>query len=311
MPLPPPPADLLAQIKSKQRPTEDGNTAAAAASASNSSSLPKRGVGGPPNNALLAAIQAKSNGDNNNKLAKPQTKAAVPAAAPADSTEIIPSDQLFMYNPSNESFQFNLTSNFTEPKLLREEESNNTVIVVVPLAPCVYRMTDYTYTKKEPILLSRCINKLNVLRCLQRECDQLNLLLENRLSPSSSSSSSSINNNNNNVGTVEEDELSKTRFMELLSNCGVYQKISELMLQCCNDTKQMIMEEGAGKKIHVPQVRVDGLLEFLQKIEELCPSLAVAREEIKNTQSVSFHPGKEDSIASLFSFSYNNVRLVC
>lgn len=289
MPLPPPPADLLAQIKSKQRSPEDGN---ATASASNSSSLPKRSVGGPPNNALLAAIQAKSN----NKVAKPQTKAAA-----ADPTEIIPSDELFMYNPSNESFQLNLTSNFTEPKLLREEGSNNTVIVV-PLAPCVYRMTDYTYSKKEPILLSRCINKLNVLRCLQRECDQLNLLLENRLS---------INNNNNNVGTIEEDELSKTRFMELLSNCGVYQKISELILQCCNDTKQKIMETGGGggggsvgKKIHVPQVKVDGLLEFLQKIEELSPSLAVAREEIRNTQSVSFHPGKLDSIASLFSFSY-------
>jgi hypothetical protein len=302
MPLPPPPADLLAQIKSKQRSTEDGNTAAASAS-NDSPSLPsKRSVGGPPNNALLAAIQAKSNGDNNNKLAKPQTKPQTKAAA-ADPTEMIPSDQLFMYNPSNESFQLNLTSNFTEPKLLREEGSNNTIIVV-PLAPCVYRMTDYTYTKKEPISLSRCINKLNVLRCLQRECDQLNLLLENRLS---------INNNNNNFGTIEEDELSKTRFMELLSNCGVYQKISELILQCCNDTEQkMIMEEGGGgggggsvgKKIHVPQVKVDGLLEFLQKIEELSPSLAVAREEIRNTQSVSFHPGKEDSIASLFSFSY-------
>ena len=296
MPLPPPPANLLAQIKSKQRSTEDGNTTAAASASNDSPSLPKRSVGGPPNNALLAAIQAKSNGDNNNKLVKPQTKSAAPTAE-EDPTEIIPSNQLFMYNTSNESFQFNLTSSFTEPKLLQEEESNNTV-VVVPLAPCVYRMTDYTYTKKEPILLSRCINKLNVLRCLQRESDQLNRLLENRLSPSSSST------NNNAVGTIEEDELSKTRFMELLSNCGVYQKISELILQCCNDTKQMIMEkgEGAGKKIHVPQVRVDGLLEFLQKIEELCPSLAVAREEIKNTQSVSFHPGKRDSIGSLFSF---------
>lgn len=295
MPLPPPPADLLAQIKSKQRLSpEDGN---AAASASNSSSLPKRSVGGPPNNALLAAIQAKSNGDHN-KLTKPQTKAAA-AAAVADPTETIPSDQLFMYNPSNESLQLNLKSDFTEPKLLREE--SNTTVIVVPLAPCVYRMTDYTYTKKEPILLSRCINKLNVLRCLQRECDQLNLLLENRFSPPPS-----ININNNVGGTIEEDELSKTRFMELLSNCGVYQKISELILQCCNDTKQMIMEEvgegGRGKKIHVPQVKVDGLLEFLQKIEELSPSLAMAREEIKNTQSVSFHPGKRDSIASLFSF---------
>ena len=272
MPLPPPPANLLAQIKeAKKSSSEDGFTSRS--SSSSSSANPGR------SNALLAAIQA-----------------AQAAAASVDQSAV-PSDKLFIYNNSAESFQFNLKPIPTEPKLLE----NNNEIIIVPLAPCVYRMTDYTYSKKEPILLSRCINKLNVLRCLQRECDQLNILLEGRLSPSLTRSG---------VGTIEENELGKTRFMELLSNCGVYQKISELIIQRCNSVSDRVAKmnkvagDDDGKKICIPKVTVDGLSDFLQTIEDLVPSLAAAREEIKNTQSVSFHPG----LGELFS---PGAKLVC
>lgn len=281
MPLPPPPAALLAQIKKKSSPAESEE------SSSNNSDVPKP-------NALLAAIQAKqaaaaaassSVNQNGGNIHKPSIKPNNNSTSSSNNNSTtIPSDKLFIYNETNESLQFNLTPHHTEPKLLTKT-TNNEIIIIVPLAPCVYRMTDYTYTKKEPIRLSRCVNKLNVLRCLLRECDQLNLLLEGRLSSG---------------GTIEEDELGKTRFMELLSNCGVYQKISELIVQRCNAVSDVVAQRNttgavvAGNEdtvLSIPKVTVEGLANFLQTIEDLVPSLQVARTEIATTQSVSFHPG--------------------
>eukprot|EP00986_Skeletonema_menzelii_P002509 scaffold678_cov146-Skeletonema_menzelii.AAC.17 len=288
MPLPAPPAGLLAQIKKKSS-SENEDTS--------NNRAPK------PNNAnaLLAAIQAKqaaasasaSSADQNISRYKFKSDSAT-----ADST--IPSDKLFIYSESHDdsqqSFLFNFNPLHTEPKLV---EATNEIIV--PLAPCVYRMTDYTYTKKEPILLSRCINKLNVLRCLLRECDQLNILLESRLSSPRG-------------GTMEEDELGKTRFMELLSNCGVYQKISEMIIQRCNAVSDRVAkmntngtaagDDNGNRLYSIPKVTVGGLSEFLQTIEDLVPSLHLAREEIASTQSVSFHPG----LGELFS---PGAKLVC
>eukprot|EP00985_Skeletonema_marinoi_P024880 scaffold17737_cov108-Skeletonema_marinoi.AAC.2 len=266
MPLPPPPANLLAQIKANKSSPENQDTSSGA-------SKP---------NALLAAIQAKQAAAASvDQSSSSSNKSSFKSKSTTASESAVPSDKLFIYNESKESFQFNLIPHHTEPKLV---ENNNEIIV--PLAPCVYRMTDYTYSKKEPILLSRCINKLNVLRCLLRECDQLNILLEGRLSPPRG-------------GTIEEDELGKTRFMELLSNCGVYQKISELIIQRCNAVSDRVAMRNKGAaaaaggdddRLCIPKVTVDGLSDFLQTIEDLVPSLNLAREEIKNTQSVSFHP---------------------
>ncbi len=291
MPLPPPPANLLAQIKAKnQSSSNDVDTSS----------------GAKPPNALLAAIQAKQTAAaaasaHHSSSNTPSSNKSNKSAALESESAAVPSDKLFIYNDTNESFQFNLTPHHSEPKLVVVVE-NNTNEIIVPLAPCVYRMTDYTYFKKEPILLSRCINKLNVLRCLQRECDQLNILLEGRLSQRGGRGGGG-------GGTIEEDELGKTRFMELLSNCGVYQKISELIIQRCNDVSDRVaannrMATREDQNICVPKVLVDGLSEFLQTIEGLVPALANAREEIKNTQSVSFHPG----LGELFS---PGAKLVC
>lgn len=135
--------------------------------------------------------------------------------------------------------------------------------IIIPLAPCAYRMTDYTFAKQEPLLLDRCVAKLNVLRCLQRECGVINeLLVSTRAS-------------------MEEDELGKVRFMELLSNCGVYQKVSELILQ----------NVGNGVSAKPIMIVVDGLDTFLDAIEKQVPSIAAAREEIEFSQTVSFYPG--------------------
>jgi len=279
MPLPPPPANLLAQIKAKKSSSSEDDYLM----------CPR------PNNSLLAAIQAKQTvaaASVDHSSSSPKSNKTTPASE--SSAAVLPSDNtLFVYNDTHKSFQFNLTPQHTEPKLRHDDNQNNEI--VVPLAPCVYRMTDYTYSKKEPILLSRCINKLNVLRCLQRECDQLNLLLEGRYNSGGGGGRG---------GTIEEDELGKTRFMELLSNCGVYQKISELIIQRCNDfsdrvvAKQMMKaarddddDDNDERIMCIPQVQVDGLSDFLQTIEDLVPSLANAREEIKINQSVSFHPG--------------------
>jgi hypothetical protein len=48
---------------------------------------------------------------------------------------------------------------------------------------------------------------------------------------------------------------------------------------------------GDNNPYQIPQVRVDGLDEFLEELEKLNPSLEKARGEIEETQTVSFYPG--------------------
>lgn len=90
------------------------------------------------------------------------------------------------------------------------------------------------------------------------------------------------------TGSLEKEELGKIRFMELLSNCGVYQKVSELILREC---ATFVSSGQKHVPSPVPQVRVDGLDDFLEAIEELVPALRQARDEIRDTASVSFYPG--------------------
>ena len=147
--------------------------------------------------------------------------------------------------------------------------------------------------------------KLNVLRCLSRECDNLNNLLWHRFSPTDE------NYHHRHSHTIEEDELGKARFMELISNCGVFQKVSELILQRAGQVADAVttaQRNGPSTEtdnnndknpnpFRIPQVRVEGLTEFLQTIETLVPDLQKARDEIEQTQSVSFYPG----LGELFS----------
>jgi hypothetical protein len=180
------------------------------------------------------------------------TKAATPSSSQTTQTKIH-DGKLFHYDESQEAFLFDLSSTAT-PILAEDSYGQADTDIVVPLAPCVYRMTDHTLAKKEPVLLRRCVLKLGVLRCLARECDNLNQLLWHRLHPKKSQAAqlkvpklwedgkddkqdeagkslSQSQQHDGLGGSIEEDELGKARFMELLSNCGVYQKVSELLLQ--------------------------------------------------------------------------------
>mmetsp|Transcript_58525 Transcript_58525/g.143179 ORF Transcript_58525/g.143179 Transcript_58525/m.143179 type:complete len:877 (+) Transcript_58525:96-2726(+) len=207
-----------------------------------------------------------------------------PPSAATTATSVCPDDKIFIYDTDIESFLFNFSNKEPAPTLVTDQYGNQSVDILVPLAPCVYRMTDYTFAKKQPILLKKCIAKLNVLRCLQRERDNLNRLLWHRFTDSSHP-------------TLEEDEFGKARFMELLSNCGVYQKVSELVLSRTSEVTQDIKhdtptgDDKTKNPFRIPQIHVDGLDNFLEMVDELEPALKVARDEIANTQSVSFYPG--------------------
>jgi hypothetical protein len=254
---------------------------------------------------------------------------------------------LFHYDESLQAFLFDLKTQqrrATTPILTRDLFGNEDTDILVPLAPCVYRMTDYTLAKKEPILLEHVILKLGVLRCLQRECDTLNHLLQHRIYPQhqqANTTTTTTNGSNGSTptpefvklwndndednngsskpapttqesaqrwqggGSIEEEELGKVRFMELLSNCGIYQKVAELVLQraqkACdavaaaqNANANAIINNNNNNNnnpFRIPQVRVDGLDDFLNKVETLYPSLQQARDEIQQTQTVSFYPG--------------------
>lgn len=294
MPLPPPPAGLLDQIGNKAK--AGAGSASEAAGADAAGSTKRENIFGGGNNALLAALQSRqAKAAGNGAAASGASKSKSDAGASSSGwkkkqnnvSSPVPPGKLFIYSEEMESFQFDLTSSDAiNARLATDARGNASTSIVVPLAPCVYRMTDYTYSKKEPILLSRCVNKLGVLRCLERECTTLNALIKARLEGG---------------GSMEEDELGKARFMELLSNCGVYQEISELIVRRCNDASDRVSKsKGSGKddgeedgqnSFGIPTIRVDGLSEFLNKIEELYPALATARDEIANTQTVSFHPG--------------------
>lgn len=295
MPLPPPPSDLLAQIQSKK----NAKSTASSAPDGDGSALGKANSGS--NNPLLAAIQNHQSAAAAAISAPRPVAGHVPSSAIAKNIEkpAVPSGEFFIFNTELEAFQFDLsTPEVVNAHLSPDRHGNEDVDIIVPLAPCVYRMTDYTYAKKEPVLLTRCVNKLGVLRCLERECNQLNALLSARLKPIGGRG-----------GSIEEDELTKTRFMELLSNCGVYQKVSELIISRCNNATDIVAK---GKSYgntqqnpyHIPQVRVQGLAAFLNKIEELCQALGVARDEIRNSQTVSFFPG----LGELFS---PGAKLIC
>jgi hypothetical protein len=92
-------------------------------------------------------------------------------------------------------------------------------------------------------------------------------------------------------GSMEEDELGKVRFMELLSNC----KMSEMILQRTGKVSDAVSKnkkEGNDKNSYrIPQIRVDGLADILKAVDDISPSLQQARKEIEESQSVSFHPG--------------------
>lgn len=257
MPLPPPPAHLAALTANK--------------AGGGGGSKPKGPAG------LMAAMQAK------------QAAAAAAPAAPAAKKPpkpTCPDGKLFVYDESLDSFLVNHSKD--TPCLTQDDHGNADTNILVPLAPCVYRMTDYTLAKKEPILLKRCVLKLGVLRALQRECENLNLLLWSRLSPSTDHKSHAL----------EEDELGKARFMELVSNCGVFQKVSELVLTRAGQVAANLEAKPEPVKTGnddnpfcIPQVKVEGLDDFLREVDRLNPSLQQARDEIKDTQTVSFYPG--------------------
>lgn len=188
---------------------------------------------------LMAALQAKQAGRGPGAAAARAAAMAAPQPKKQEEEAAvkIPDGKLFHFIPEKEEFLFDL--NKQEPILTEDKFGNADVDILVPLAPCIYRMTDYTIAKKQPIELRRCILKLGVLRCLQRECKNINNLLWSRLGPAEELDFASLdldgdggdddggNGNNSNDktgagGSIEEDELGKARFMELLSNCGEF-----------------------------------------------------------------------------------------
>ena len=221
-----------------------------------------------------------------------------PYKKPKDPVKV--GDGPYSYDESLESFLFfeegQKPTSFV-PKLIPDKDGNEDTDILIPLAPCCYRMCDYTIAKKEPVELKRVILKLNVLRCLARERHTINNLLWSRFDELSMEQGR---------GNLEEDELGKIRFMELLSNCGVFQKVSELILhrvgKIVDQHRNEQMGGGDGKAessnggkggnyYRIPQIHVDGLDDFLKDVEKLYPDLQQARKEIEETQSVSFYPG--------------------
>mmetsp|Transcript_37504 Transcript_37504/g.78563 ORF Transcript_37504/g.78563 Transcript_37504/m.78563 type:complete len:883 (+) Transcript_37504:154-2802(+) len=300
MPLPPPPKDLFAQIKAKNETSTKTN------SSSSQGNSPT--IGGLGNNALLASLKSRQAAATASIASIGEAKTAATTRignATNKSTPAIPPGKLFVFDETTKSFHFDVTSpNAIHARLSPDTHGNDNVDIIVPLAPCAYRMTDYTYSKKEPVELHRCVNKLGVLRCLDRECKTLNSLLWSRLHPIEGE-----------AGSMEEDELGKSRFMELLSNCGVYQKVSELILSACNKASDAIAktdnnnnnnsdDDNSTNPYRIPQVRVEGIASFLSTIETLSPALSAARAEISQSSTVSFRPG----LGELFS---PGSRLVC
>eukprot|EP00934_Nitzschia_sp_Nitz4_P000117 Nitzschia sp. Nitz4//scaffold13_size275219//17585//20152//NITZ4_000837-RA/size275219-processed-gene-0.122-mRNA-1//-1//CDS//3329535903//117//frame0 len=271
----PGPADLFAQIQARN--AEGGDDDAPAAPKPNFlASLQKR----------QAAAAAQATGKS----------AAAPALKKKEAPRC-PPGKLFDYDESLEAFLFDITKD--QALLVPDVHGNEGTDILIPLAPCAYRLTDYTFAKKEPVKLERCIVKLGVLRCLQRECGNLNQLLWHRVSPSSTPHLPSLDGDGpppaSGGGSMEEDELGKARFMELLSNCGMYQKASEMILQRVTKASDAVRHSSPSGNDQnpylIPRIRVDGLDDFLQALEDLTPSLAKARQEITETHSVSFYPG--------------------
>lgn len=93
-----------------------------------------------------------------------------------------------------------------------------------------------------------------------------------------------------------------------MKNIGVFQKVSELILKRGGVTHERVTKNDKiaddSNPYQIPQVRVDGLDEFLEELEKLNPSLKKARDEIEETQTVSFYPG----LGELFT---PGAKLVC
>lgn len=159
----------------------------------------------------------------------------------------------------------------------KTDGTETTVFLDVPLAPLIYRICDHTFEKairnKAVVTANHCVRKMGILRALQRERDSFNALLESRLEASY---------------PMEEEELGKTRFLEILSNGGVARKVVEMLLK---EIAKAIDDNKKGNGTTMITVAVDRLDDFLDQVEEAVPELGVARTEIETTQSVSFYPG--------------------
>jgi hypothetical protein len=173
-------------------------------------------------NPLAAMLQARGKG--------PAALAATKPKKETPKTPLKEGDGPFSYDSTLQAFLFfgaGDTVDSFAPKLVPDLHGQADTDILVPLAPCMYRMTDYTFAKKEAVTLKQCIIKLGVLRCLSRECNNLNNLLQHR----------------NYRSSLEEEELGKSRCMELLSSCGVYQKVSELILKRAGHVLDLMTED--------------------------------------------------------------------
>jgi hypothetical protein len=303
--------DMFAQIQARNNKggakaggddnKSDGNGDAAPAAKPKAPS--PAGMAINKNARLMASLQKRLAPTTTTKSNTAAEAAAAPVAVSTTSIKkttssacaSCPEDKLFIYDKESDAFLFhhpsptNNTGNKSQAAEPRLQVADGTkkvqTIILVPLAPCIYRLLDYTLAKKKPIQRSNCINKLGVLRCLQRECLTLNNLVMHRVSVQKD--------------TMEEEELGKTRFMELLSNCGVYQKVSELLLQrivkACDEARARDGAANAANdnngSTNIPQIQVEGLNDFLQTLEQVSPMLKTSRLEIKQNQMVSFYPG--------------------
>ncbi len=252
---------------------------------------PPAKVGAPPN--LMAALKArkpppqaaaslaaqKESAKKKNDEEKPKKKASF-VEEPFEYHEGSNTDQddnetdhgFFLLVSDGES-----SDDFSPRVNTTTNETTSKVLIEVPLAPLVYRACDFTFEKavrnQTKVKANHCVRKLGILRALQRERGAFNALLESRLEASD---------------PMEEEELGKTRFLELLSNGGVARKVVEILLteiaKAIDDNKKNTIQVTI-------EVAIDGLDDFLGKIEEVVPELALARTEIETTQSVSFYPG--------------------
>lgn len=265
----PPPADFLAQIKTSKAAAQ-GNSDTGTFSAGFNTTT--------PHNALLASLQkrqAQNNGGPASSAFPPNDPKATASTAKAN-RPVCPPGKIFHYDEDLEAFLFDFDQQPQQPIFVKEDDGGD--ILRVPLAPCIYRLSDYTFAKKEPILLQKCLIKLGVLRCFQRECKALNQRLQVQKCQSGF--------------VLEEEELGKARFMELLSNCGVYREVVDMLLQRMGKAFSAATHPLNGNTSQeIPHIQVHGLDEFLQSLEDLVPALAQSRKEIVETQSVSFFPG--------------------
>ena len=234
-------------------------------------------------------------------------------------------DLPFCFDSAKEVFVFaahhihpSIGASYNTPCLKEDKYGNPSTNILIPLAPCIYRCcytNDDAFDQKEPVSLQSCLLKLGVLRFLSQECKNLNDLLWHRLNPSSlavhdkddddddnddDDDDSTSHSNRYETTALNAEELGKTRIMEFLSSCGIYERLCQLILQQANNVSNRIKEVVKNKTeknisnknpYRIPQIHVDRLDEFLAAVARLAPSLGKAREEIAKTQCVNFYPG--------------------